>query len=88
LAEGKGYRLLNERGEIEADNPPLIPLTLAAHEWVLGTHDPVTVRVWLRRTTFFIYLLFAAAVYLTLRRYLPIAYAFLPCSVYLAFIPM
>src|SRR5262249_27711096 len=33
LAEGKGYRLLNEPGEIEAvQYPPLLPLIVAAHE--------------------------------------------------------
>src|SRR5437016_2385074 len=33
LAEGKGYRLLNEPGEIEAiQYPPLLPLVVAAHQ--------------------------------------------------------
>ena len=33
LAEGKGYRLLNEPGEIEAvQYPPLLPLIVAAHQ--------------------------------------------------------
>jgi len=47
LAEGKGYRLLNEPGEIEAvQYPPLLPLIVAAHQWVLGTNDPVLVGHW------------------------------------------
>lgn len=41
LADGKGYRLLNEPGEIRANQyPPLIPLIIAAHQIVLGTSDP------------------------------------------------
>ena len=33
LAEGKGYRLLNEPGEIQATQyPPLFPLIIAAHQ--------------------------------------------------------
>src|SRR6187401_1311006 len=40
LAEGKGYRLLNEPGEIEAiQYPPLLPLAVAAHQRLLGTSD-------------------------------------------------
>ena len=42
LAEGKGYRLLNEPGDIEAvQYPPLLPALVAAHQWVLGTSDPI-----------------------------------------------
>ena len=41
LAEEKGYRLLNEPGEIRAvQSPPLLPLVVAAHQWVVGTSDP------------------------------------------------
>ena len=41
LAEGKGYRLLNEPGEICAvQYPPLLPLIIAAHQWLVGTSDP------------------------------------------------
>ncbi|MDQ3313939.1 MAG: hypothetical protein M3505_04815, partial [Verrucomicrobiota bacterium] len=40
LAEGKGYRLLNEPGEIEAvQYPPLLPLIVAAHQRVMGASD-------------------------------------------------
>jgi hypothetical protein len=36
LADGKGYRLLNEPGEIQANQyPPLFPLIIAAHQIVL-----------------------------------------------------
>jgi hypothetical protein len=40
LAEGKGYRLLNEPGEIETvQYPPLVPLIVAVHQWLMGTSD-------------------------------------------------
>ncbi len=40
LAQGKGYRLLNEPGEIRAvQYPPLLPLIVAAHERVLRSND-------------------------------------------------
>src|SRR5438270_10879702 len=71
LAEGKGYRLLNEPGEIEATQyPPLLPLIVAAHEWVLGTHDVIVDGHWLRITFFLAYIAFALAVYFLLRKLL------------------
>jgi hypothetical protein len=40
LAEGKGYRLLNEPGQIEAvQYPPLVPLIVAATQRAMGTSD-------------------------------------------------
>lgn len=40
LAEGKGYRLLSEPGEIQAiQYPPLLPAIVAMHQRVLGTSD-------------------------------------------------
>ena len=40
LAEGKGYRLLNEPGEIQtAHYPPLVPLIVAVHQWLMDTSD-------------------------------------------------
>ena len=40
LAEGKGYRLLNEPGEIHAvQYPPLLPMIVAAHQRIMGTSD-------------------------------------------------
>src|SRR6476646_8113770 len=78
LAEGRGYRLLNEPGEIEATQyPPLLPLIVAAHEWVLGTHDVIVVGHWLRITFFLVYIAFALAVYFLLRKRLPLLHAFL-----------
>lgn len=49
LAEGKGYRLLNEPGEIEAvQYPPLLPLIVAAHQRIMGTSDYIKVGFVLR----------------------------------------
>jgi hypothetical protein len=42
LAEGKGYRLLNEPGEIQANQyPPLFPLIIAAQQLVLEASAPL-----------------------------------------------
>jgi hypothetical protein len=49
LAEGRGYRLLNEPGEIEAvQYPPLLPAVVAIHERALGTADYTVVGTSLR----------------------------------------
>ena len=49
LAEGQGYRLLNEPGAIQAvQYPPVLPLVAAVHQRVLGTSDPAVVGHWLR----------------------------------------
>jgi hypothetical protein len=78
LAEGRGYTLLNEPGEIEAvQYPPLLPAIVTAHQVVLGTSDPTIVGRWLRLSSF---LVFAAYAWLALRclaSYLPLPYAVL-----------
>ena len=57
LAEGKGYRLLNEPGEIHAvQYPPLLPMFVAAIQRTIGTHDYFKVGIRLR----FAYLIFSA----------------------------
>ena len=77
LAEGKGYRLLNEPGEIEAvQYPPLLPIIVAAHQWILGTSDPFIVGRWLRFSFFLIFAAYIFAIYLMLRNSLPLNYAF------------
>src|SRR5690242_20760402 len=43
LANGQGYRLLNEPGDIQAvQYPPGLPAIIAVHELILRTSDPVT----------------------------------------------
>jgi hypothetical protein len=78
LAQGKGYRLLNEPGEIEAiQYPPLLPAIVAVHQWVLGTSDPMVVGHWLRLVFFLMFIVNAFATYALLERFLPAGYAFL-----------
>jgi len=78
LAQGKGYRLLNEPGEIQAiQYPPMLPAIVAAHQVVLGTSDPKVVGPWLRLTYFLIALSYALATYVMARHYLQPAPALL-----------
>jgi hypothetical protein len=72
LAEGKGYRLLNEPGEIEAIQvPPLLPLLAAVPLAILGTRDPVTVGQWLKRFQFSFHVSFVLASYFLLKLFTP-----------------
>jgi hypothetical protein len=78
LAQGRGYRLLNEPGEIEATQyPPLFPIFIAAHQIIAGTADPTKVGRWLRFSSFLTSLGFVLASYALLRRHLPGGWAFL-----------
>jgi len=71
LAEGRGYRLLNEPGAIQAvQYPPLLPALVALHELALGTHDPLVVAPALRASSFVLSLVYALAVYALARRWL------------------
>src|SRR5215468_490538 len=76
LAGGRGYRLLNEPGEIEAvQYPPLLPAIVAVHQWTLGSSDPMIVGNWLRLTFFVMFLVSVLATYALLERDLPPACA-------------
>jgi hypothetical protein len=78
LADGKGYRLLNEPGEIEAiQYPPGLPALVAIHEMILGSNDPAIVGVWMRRSWLLISLLYISSVFLLSRIFLPRRYAML-----------
>ncbi len=77
LAEGKGYRLLNEPGEIQANQyPPLFPLIIAAHQLVLGTSDPLVVGRLLRFSSFVVFLAYICAIHALMRQHLSSAFAF------------
>ena len=70
LAEGRGYRLLNEPGEIEAiQYPPLLPLIVAGHQWLTGTADPAVTGRALRWTFAALFVGYALAVFVFTRRW-------------------
>ena len=72
LAEGRGYRLLNEPGEIEGvQYPPLLPAVVAAHQLALGTSDPTIVGRWLRLSSFLVFVAYGLVALWFLRSYLP-----------------
>ena len=76
LAEGKGYRLLNEPGNIEAvQYPPLLPVIVALHQKGLVTSDPAIVGRWLRFTYFLFSACLAATSFALARFFLPRRYA-------------
>ena len=78
LAEGRGYRLLNEPGNIESiQYPPLLPSVIAIYQLALGTSDPHRVGQALRFTFAFVFIAFVLTSYLILKHYLPTAYALL-----------
>src|SRR6516225_359431 len=53
IANGQGYRLLYEPGQIEAiQYPPGLPAIVAAHQIALHSSDPRVVGRWLRQTWF------------------------------------
>jgi len=78
LAEGKGYRLLDEPGAIQAiQYPPLLPLFAAVHQRLAGRSDPLVVGRMLRISFFAVLLAFIVAAYLLSRHFLPPGLAFL-----------
>jgi hypothetical protein len=84
IAEGKGYRLLNEPGDIEANQyPPLLPLIVAFHQWLVGSGDFVVVGRWMRLSYFLTFTAYIFAAYAVLRRHLSLPYALLAAVVVL-----
>ena len=78
LAQGQGYRLLNEPGSIRAvQYPPLLPLIVAAHQKVLATSDVLVVGRWLRAFYVCVSVALTALGYRLARRFLPPGRAFL-----------
>ncbi|HKW93344.1 MAG TPA: hypothetical protein VJX92_15725 [Methylomirabilota bacterium] len=77
LAQGRGYRLLNEPGEIAAvQYPPLLPAIVAVSQWILRTDDPITVGHWLRLVFFIMSVVYVVASYTMLGRFVSAGYAF------------
>jgi hypothetical protein len=82
IAEGKGYRLLNEPGDIEAiQYPPLLPLIVAGHQWLVGSSDFVVVGRWMRLSYFLIFTTYIFVAYAVLRRHLSLPWALLAAGV-------
>ena len=78
LAEGRGYRLLSEPGEIQAvQYPPLLPALVAVHQRLAGTNDPAVAGHWLRLTYAVLFLAYVMAVYFLATRFLPPGLGFL-----------
>lgn len=81
LAEGRGYRLLNEPGAIEAiQYPPLLPLFVAAHQWAVravGRADPVTVGHVMRWSYAAMFVAYGLVLHAFLRRHLAPSWALL-----------
>ena len=78
LAEGRGYRLLNEPGAIEAvQYPPLLPFIVAVQQRALGTSDYLVVAARLRLLYCALSGLYLLAAYALARRFLPAPYALL-----------
>lgn len=77
LAQGRGYRLANEPGEIEAvQYPPVLPAIVAAHELVLGSADPFVVAPALRLTMHALYVVYVLAAFALAQRYATTGTAF------------
>src|SRR5262249_17813205 len=78
LANGNGYRLLNEPGAIqEVQYPPLLPIFAAAHERLAGSSDPAIAGHMLKLSFLAIFVSFIVAVYLFSTQYLTPGFAFL-----------
>lgn len=76
LAQGKGYRLLNEPGEIQSTlHPPMVPLIVALHQIALGTSDMFVVGWWLRNFYLILFISYIVASYFMFRRFLPVGYS-------------
>jgi hypothetical protein len=72
LAQGHGYRLLSEPGDLPSSlHPPLLPALVAAHELALGTPDPVAVGHALRLTIAATSIAYAVAIFLLLAAHVP-----------------
>src|SRR5215831_16418098 len=77
LVEGKGYRLLNEPGQIEAvQYPPLLPASIAAVETLTGSRKPADVGRWLRVEYLLLFAIYVFMAYAVARRYVSPAAAF------------
>lgn len=76
LAEGKGYRLLSEPGEIPSSvHAPFLPVLVAAHQLILQTSDPAVVGPALRLTVASVSIAYSIAIFFLLRAHVHWAFA-------------
>ena len=76
LAEGSGYRLTNEPGDIEAvQYPPLLPAIVALHQRMLGSADPLRVGPILRLSFLGLSVLYGLVTYAMAQRFLSAPWA-------------
>jgi len=70
LYEGKGYRLLNEPGEVRANQyPPLLPAIVAVHQRITRSTDPFITGNLMRRSWMILYLLYIPGVFWLAKRF-------------------
>ena len=76
LAEGDGYRIRSEPGNLPSSlHPPLLPALVALHELALQSRDPVVVGRALRLSLALCSAAYAVAIFLLLSASLPLALA-------------
>src|SRR4051794_37093806 len=78
LADGHGYRLPNEPGNIRATQyPPLVPAIIAIQQKLDRTTDPALMRKHVKRVWLLFLLLFTGLAYCVLRSSCSVAWSFL-----------
>ena len=88
LAQGSGYHLLNEPGQITANQyPPLLPLIVAAHQRLLGSNDAFAVGSWLKLSYIVCSTFVMIGTFLLCRKFLPPAWAKIAAVLYVINLP-
>lgn len=77
LAQGSGYRLLNEPGEIQAvQYPPMLPALIAVQQRLLGSADPERVTPLLRAAWMVLYFAYVSCCFLLFSKFFSPALSF------------
>lgn len=77
LAQGSGYRLLNEPGAIQSvQYPPFMPTVIAFHQKLFGTDDFAVVSSGLKPVWITLHALLSITTFLVLRRWMSLVWAF------------
>jgi len=84
LAQGRGYRILYEPGQIQAvQYPPALPAVVAAHQLVLKSSDPWLIGRALTLTFFLLYVCCVVGIYFLARVYCAPIVSFLAALLYI-----